>query len=218
MEELHAAGKARLVGVSNVGLDQLELLCGRATTPPAFVQNRCFARTGWDREIRAFCRERGIVYQGFSLLTANLDELRTPAFAAMVRRVGAPPAQVVFNFALAVGMQPLTGTTDPDHMREDLGAYDFELSPRTSVPWRTSRGPDGDPPQRRRRANARRARDGHPPEPVGGLERVQLAHARTIERHSSAQSRPRSRAPRRPPAESSAPARRRSPCCSSRGA
>jgi diketogulonate reductase-like aldo/keto reductase len=128
MEELHAAGKARLIGVSNVGRDQLELLCARATTPPAFVQNRCFARTGWDREIRAFCRERGIVYQGFSLLTANLDELRTPAFAALVRRVGRSPAQVVFNFALAVGMQPLTGTTDPDHMREDLGAYDFELS------------------------------------------------------------------------------------------
>lgn len=46
-----------------------------------------------------------------------------------MRRVGRTPAQVVFNFALRVGMQPLTGTTDPDHMREDLGAYDFELSP-----------------------------------------------------------------------------------------
>jgi diketogulonate reductase-like aldo/keto reductase len=129
MEELHAAGKCRLIGASNVGLDQLELLCARATTPPALVQNRCFARTGWDREVRAFCRERGIVYQGFSLLTANLGELRTPAFAGLVRRVGRTPAQVVFNFALAVGMQPLTGTTDPAHMREDLGAYDFELAP-----------------------------------------------------------------------------------------
>ncbi|HTK89668.1 MAG TPA: aldo/keto reductase [Verrucomicrobiae bacterium] len=129
MEGLHAAGKTRLIGVSNVALDQLELLCARATTPPAFVQNRCFAVAGWDREIRAFCRERGIIYQGFSLLTANLDALRTPTFASLVRRVGRTPAQVVFNFALRVGMQPLTGTTDPDHMREDLGAYDFELSP-----------------------------------------------------------------------------------------
>jgi diketogulonate reductase-like aldo/keto reductase len=129
MEGLHAAGKTRLIGVSNVALDQLELLCARATTPPAFVQNRCFAVAGWDREIRAFCRERGIIYQGFSLLTANLDALRTPTFASLVRRVGRTPAQVVFNFALRVGMQPLTGTTDSDHMREDLGAYDFELSP-----------------------------------------------------------------------------------------
>ena len=128
MESLHAAGKTRFLGVSNVGLDQLEALCARATTRPAFVQNRCFAQTGWDREVRAFCRERSIVYQGFSLLTANLAELRHPAFARLVARVGQTPAQVVFRFALQVGMQPLTGTTDPAHMREDLESYDFELS------------------------------------------------------------------------------------------
>jgi diketogulonate reductase-like aldo/keto reductase len=128
MEELHAAGRTRFLGISNVGLDQLEALCARATTPPAFVQNRCFARTGWDREVRAFCRERGIVYQGFSLLTANLAELRHPAFARLVARVGRTPAQVVFRFALEVGMQPLTGTTDPAHMREDLASHDFTLS------------------------------------------------------------------------------------------
>jgi diketogulonate reductase-like aldo/keto reductase len=129
MEELHAAGKTRFLGVSNVGLDQLEELCARASTPPAFVQNRCFARLGWDREVRALCRERGIVYQGFSLLTANGAELRHPAFARVVARLGRTPAQVVFRFALQAGMQPLTGTTDPGHMREDLQVYDFELTP-----------------------------------------------------------------------------------------
>ena len=36
---------------------------------------------------------------------------------------------MVFRFALQVGMQPLTGTTDPAHMREDLGMYEFELPP-----------------------------------------------------------------------------------------
>lgn len=128
MEELHATGRTRFLGVSNVGLDQLEGLCARATTPPAFVQNRCFARSGWDREVRAFCRERGIVYQGFSLLTANRAELRHPAFERLVARVGKTPAQVIFRFALQVGMQPLTGTTDPGHMREDLQSHEFELS------------------------------------------------------------------------------------------
>lgn len=128
MEELHAAGRTRLLGVSNVGLDQLEELCAGATTAPTFVQNRCFAQLGWDREVRAFCRERGIVYQGFSLLTANRAILAAPEFRALVHRVGRTPAQVVFRFALQVGMQALTGTTDPDHMREDLQAYDFELS------------------------------------------------------------------------------------------
>jgi len=128
MEELHASGKTRFLGVSNVALDQLEMLHERARVKPTFVQNRCFARTMWDAEVRAFCRANGIVYEGFSLLTANLGELRSARFRDIVRRSGRTPAQVVFRFALQVGMLPLTGTTDPAHMREDLGALEFELA------------------------------------------------------------------------------------------
>ena len=128
MEELHAAGKTRFLGISNVALDQLEELCAVATTPPAFVQNRCFASDGWAGEVRAFCQEHGIVYQGFSLLTANLAELRSPLIARLAARVGRTLPQIVFRFALQVGMLPLTGTTSVEHMREDLQVYDFELS------------------------------------------------------------------------------------------
>jgi diketogulonate reductase-like aldo/keto reductase len=128
MEELHRAGRAGLLGVSNVAQDQLELLCASAEVMPAFVQNRCFARTGWDRVVRDLCRRHGIVYQGFSLLTANRRELAAPAVAAIAARLGATVPQVVFSFAAAVGMLPLTGTTSRDHMREDLAALDLELS------------------------------------------------------------------------------------------
>jgi diketogulonate reductase-like aldo/keto reductase len=118
----------RYVGVSNVAIDQLETLHAMAKVKPMFVQNRCYAHTGWDAEVRAFCRRYGIVYQGFSLLTANLGELRSPRFREIVARVGRTPAQVVFRFARQVGMLPLTGTTDPVHMREDLAIDDFLLS------------------------------------------------------------------------------------------
>jgi diketogulonate reductase-like aldo/keto reductase len=128
MEELHAAQQTRFLGVSNVALDQLELLCENARVQPSFVQNRCFARSGWDFHVRAFCRGRGIVYQGFSLLTANLTELRGARFREIVARVGRTPAQVVFRFAKQVGMLPLTGTTNAAHMREDLAIDDFELA------------------------------------------------------------------------------------------
>lgn len=128
MEELHGAGSTRFLGISNVALDQLEALCAMARVQPAFVQNRCYASTRWDADVRAFCRANGIVYQGFSLLTANARELRSSAFRELVARVGKTPAQVVFRFALQVGMLPLTGTTDPAHMREDLAVDEFELS------------------------------------------------------------------------------------------
>ena len=127
MEQLHRAGKTANLGISNVALDQLEELIAFADVRPVFVQNRCYARTRWDAEIRAFCREHGIVYQGFSLLTANGNELRSAAFREIVARVRRTPAQIVFRFARQVGMLPLTGTTDPAHMREDLAIDDFEL-------------------------------------------------------------------------------------------
>ncbi len=128
MERLHRERRARLLGVSNVSRDQLLALCGSATVAPAFVQNRCYARTGWDQEVREVCRERGIVYQGFSLLTANQRELRGPTAAAIARRLGATIPQVVFRFAFAVGMVALTGTSDRSHMQQDLAAVDLAVT------------------------------------------------------------------------------------------
>ena len=122
------AGLTRVVGVSNVSLEHLEALEASGAPPPAFVQNRCFARLGWDREVRAFCADRRIVYQGFSLLTANPEVLRHPLVGRIAARNRATVAQVVFRFALAVGMLPLTGTSDPEHMTQDLASRDLVLS------------------------------------------------------------------------------------------
>jgi len=95
---------------------------------PAFVQNRCFARLGWDRDVRSFCMARKIAYQGFSLLTANPEVLRHPLVTRLAARLTATPAQVVFRFARAVGMLPLTGTSNAEHMKQDLASRDLALS------------------------------------------------------------------------------------------
>ena len=129
MERLARAGKARLIGVSNVTLEQLELLVREAEVAPAFVQNRCYAESGWDRELRAFCREHSIAYQAFSLLTANARELRAPAVERIVRRTGRTLPQVVFRFAIDLGMIPLTGTSSALHLQQDLSCDEFELTP-----------------------------------------------------------------------------------------
>jgi len=122
------AGRTRLLGVSNVSLRHLQQMVAAHAETPAFVQNRCFARAGWDRDARSFCMDRKIVYQGFSLLTANPEVLRHPLVAGLAARGKATPAQVVFRFAQAVGMLPLTGTTDAGHMKQDLASRDLALS------------------------------------------------------------------------------------------
>jgi diketogulonate reductase-like aldo/keto reductase len=127
MEALHAAGKTRLLGVSNVSLEQLRALHRLAQVPPAFVQNRCLAQTGWDAAVRGFCREHGIVYQGFWLLTAHPRELASRAVMDVAKRTRRTPAQVLFRFATQLSIIPLTGTSSEAHMREDLACFDFDL-------------------------------------------------------------------------------------------
>jgi diketogulonate reductase-like aldo/keto reductase len=51
-----------------------------------------------------------------------------PLIARIAGRERATPAQVVFRFALAVGMLPLTGTSDREHMAQDLASAALTLS------------------------------------------------------------------------------------------
>jgi diketogulonate reductase-like aldo/keto reductase len=116
-----------LLGVSNVGLHHLEQMVHVHGETPALVQNRCFAVTGWDRDVRVFCRERGMVYQGFSLLTANMDVLQHPVVTAPAAQLGLIPAQVIFAFARQIGILPLTGTGNVEHMKLDLASTPITL-------------------------------------------------------------------------------------------
>jgi diketogulonate reductase-like aldo/keto reductase len=129
MEELQFDGKTKLLGVSNVSLEQLQLLCDKARVKPSFVQNRCYAIRQWDRPIREFCAAQGLIFQGFSLLTANRDVLQSRQLAEIAKRHGRSVQQIVFRFAIEVGMLPLTGTTNPEHMQQDLEIFDFMLEP-----------------------------------------------------------------------------------------
>jgi len=128
MEEAVRDGRVGLLGVSNISSEQLATLVGGVKIAPAFVQNRCFARNRWDADVRALCQINDIVYQGFSLLTANPQVLSSPRLIAIARRHGKTVAQVVFRFAIELGMLPLTGTCDGLHMRQDLDIFDLTLS------------------------------------------------------------------------------------------
>ncbi len=129
MESLYEQGQVRHLGVSNVNLEQLKAFYEGARVKPSFVQSRCFAINLWDKELREYCQQQGIIYQGFSLLTANAETLQKSSnFKAIAQRKDKTPAQVVFRFAWQAGMLPLTGTTDFQHMQQDLQINEFELT------------------------------------------------------------------------------------------
>lgn len=128
LEKLYESGQARRIGMSNIGIRQLKEITQRAKVKPMIVQNRCFATRGWDRAVREFCQTNAISYQGFSLLTANLQVVEHPDLEKIAIRLGATPEQVIFRFAKQIGIVPITGTTDKRHMIEDLACVSLELS------------------------------------------------------------------------------------------
>ncbi|MGM9451929.1 aldo/keto reductase family protein [Legionella bozemanae] len=128
MEELVHSGKVQFIGISNVNIAQVEELYRKVSIKPSFIQNRCFAITQWDQDVRIFSQKNKIIYQGFSLLTANQQYLLIPHMQSLAIKYNKTIPQIIFRFANQVGILSLTGTTNQQHMDNDLNIYDFELS------------------------------------------------------------------------------------------
>jgi diketogulonate reductase-like aldo/keto reductase len=129
MEALFDAGGTRQLGISNCyDPTVLRHLWETSRIKPAVVQNRFHAQTGFDRILRTYCREKGIIYQSFWTLTANPDILAHDTLGMLTARYGRTAAPVFFRYLSQMGIIPLTGTTSATHMREDLEIGDFALT------------------------------------------------------------------------------------------
>jgi diketogulonate reductase-like aldo/keto reductase len=117
-----------LLGISNLRVDQLAAILDCARIRPAFVQNRCLAAARWDDEVRALCHAANVVYQGFSLISGNRNLLQTPYIQNLAKRHGKTTEQIIYRFAIQLGIVPLTGTTSGTHMREALDVLGFILT------------------------------------------------------------------------------------------
>lgn len=151
LEEFHNQSLVLSLGISNIyDIETLEAIYNAVAIKPSFIQNRFYSKTNYDQDIRRFCREKGIVYQSFWSLTANKHILNrflpstytsslnlipdSGRVAAIASRLNYSPAQVFFQFLIAEGITPLTGTTSPIHMTEDLlAAETFQLTQRDIV-------------------------------------------------------------------------------------
>lgn len=129
MESLVAGGSVRQLGISNCyELKTLQALHHSAQVKPRVVQNRFYERTGYDREIREFCRSNQITYQSFWTLTANPHVLAHPVIISLAARYGRTPAQIFFRYLTQMDVVPLSGTRSVAHMDQDLAIFEFELT------------------------------------------------------------------------------------------
>jgi len=129
LEKFVAQGVIRRLGISNCyELHAFEQLFNDASVKPTVLQNRFYQDSGYDVELREFCLRNNVTYQSFWTLTGNPHLLKSKAVQAPARRLGATCPQVLFRFVSGLGVVPLTGTTDEEHMLQDLAALQLELT------------------------------------------------------------------------------------------
>jgi diketogulonate reductase-like aldo/keto reductase len=124
-------GQVRHLGISNCyRLTDLQTLHQAARIKPAVLQNRFYADTHYDRDIRTYCKQRKIIYQSFWTLSANPHLLTHATMTALARTYERTAAQILFRYLTQLGVVPLSGTQSEAHMRDDLAIFDFELTER----------------------------------------------------------------------------------------
>ena len=123
--ETFAPKRIRNLGISNITIQKLQALCTGVTVRPSVVQNRLYSTNEYDRELRSWCRERGIVYQSFWTLTANQTMLHRRPVIALAERLKIEREEAFFTLVLGLGgVSVLTGTKTADRMRGDLAGVE----------------------------------------------------------------------------------------------
>lgn len=129
LETFVDTGQVRQLGISNCyDRADLERLYETARIKPAILQNRFYAETNYDRDIRSFCDQSQIIYQSFWTLSANPGVLAHKTMTALATTHNRTAPQILFRYLTQIGVVPLTGTQSETHMREDLAIFDFELT------------------------------------------------------------------------------------------
>ena len=127
LEELHAEGLARSIGVSNFLARHLDELLAHAAEPPAVNQielSPFLFRTREDTLRR--CAEEGIVIEAYSPLTKG-RRLKDSTVATIAAELGRTPAQVLIRWSLQKGFVVLPGSSNSSHIAENAAVFDFML-------------------------------------------------------------------------------------------
>jgi aryl-alcohol dehydrogenase-like predicted oxidoreductase len=123
LNEFHDAGRIEHVGISDVTVDEIER--AREMVPIAAVQNAYNLSERRFDDVVDHCAEQGLLFVPYYPLHGD-----GPAVGEIARRHGATPSQVMLAWLLrrSPATLPIPGTLSIDHVRENLGALDLDLS------------------------------------------------------------------------------------------
>lgn len=125
LEDAQAAGKVRVIGVSNFLRDDLENLLADCRVKP--MVNQILLHIGCtDAALLDFCREQEIQIEAYSPI-AHGEALKNLDIVAMASKYGVSPARLCVRYAVQLGAVALPKTANPAHMHSNA-AIDFAIS------------------------------------------------------------------------------------------
>ena len=98
-----------------------------ATIKPKVLQNRFYSNSGYDVNLRNFCKRKGITYQSFWSLTANPQILASRKIEELTKKYQKTIPQIFYRFLNQINITPLNGTTSKEHMLLDMDIDSFTL-------------------------------------------------------------------------------------------
>ena len=125
LEDAQAAGKVRVIGVSNFLKDDLESLLSDCRVKPA-VNQILLHISNTDMELVDFCKAQGIRVEAYSPI-AHGEALKNPAIAQMADKHGVSAAQLCIRYVIQLGTVALPKTANPEHMKSNADV-DFVIS------------------------------------------------------------------------------------------
>ena len=130
MERAVVAGKIRSIGLSNWYVEELEAFLPQVDTVPALVQNEIHPYYQ-EQDVVPYIQSHGIVMQGwypFGGRGHTAELLGDEVIVDIAEAHGVTAAQVILRWNLQRGVVVIPGSSDPDHIRENLDILDFSLT------------------------------------------------------------------------------------------
>ena len=130
MEQAVADGKLRSIGLSNWYVEELEEFLPQVTITPALIQNEIHPYYQ-ENDVIPYIQELGIVVQGwypFGGRGYTGEMLGNETISAIAADHGVTSAQVILRWNLQKGVVVIPGSSDPDHIRENLDVFGFALT------------------------------------------------------------------------------------------
>ena len=130
MEKYVTEGKIRSLGLSNWYIEELTDFLPQVNIKPALVQNEIHPYYQ-EQEVVPFIQEKGIVVQCWYPLggrgyTQELLTDETISSIAAAHEISS--AQVILRWDLQRGIVVIPGSSNPEHIRENLDLFGFELT------------------------------------------------------------------------------------------